>query len=140
MENNLQPSITKMNNHNSKSINKIMRKTPKGRLSKKDEASINKMLDNLPEAPPDKVKRNLTRQQREKMAIQMKNVINEYLDCFMLIGYTPDGLRTFITSVESPKDQDALNNLVAETTDNYFAQQEFASGAFSEDEYDDDDF
>lgn len=117
-----------------------MRKTPKGRLSKKDEASIDKMLDNLPEAPPEKIKRNLSKQQREKMAIQMKNVINEYLDCFMLIGYTPDGLRTFITSVESPKDQDALNNLVAETTDNYFAQQEFARNDFSEDPYDDDDF
>ncbi len=117
-----------------------MRKKPKDRLSKRDELQINKMLDNLPEAPVEKPQRHLSKAQRDKLALQMKSVVGEYLDCFMLIGYTSDGLRTVITDVSSPRDQDALNNLIAETTDNYFAQQEFLrNGGFSEEDYEEED-
>jgi len=122
-------------------INNNMRKKPKGKLTKQEEKTIDSLLNNLPEAPMENPKRNLSKAQRDKLGLQIKNVIGEYLDCFMLIGYTTDGLRVVINDVKSPRDQDALNNLIADTTENYFAEQEFLrNGGFDTDEdFDDDD-
>src|SRR5690606_19673154 len=104
-----------MSNIRRTGINSNMRKNTKGKLTKKDEASIDKMLDNLPEAPKSRVPRNLTQAQRTKLAMHMKNMLDEYLDCFVLVGYTTDGLRMFMTEVNSPLEQDAINNLLMET-------------------------
>lgn len=38
----------------------------------------------------------------------LKGINEEYLDSFLLLGYTIDGERTVIQSYKSPKDKDAL--------------------------------
>jgi hypothetical protein len=117
-----------------------MRKKIKGKLTQREENQIDNLLDNLPEAPKDNTKRVLSKEQREKLGVQIKNVIGEYLDCFLVLGYTSEGLRVIINDVKNPRDQDALNNLIAETTEDYFAEQEFLKhGKFELDE-DEDDF
>lgn len=117
-----------------------MRKKIDGKMTKREEQSIDKMLNNLPEAPKIVKPRVLTQKQREQAALQIKTVVSEYLDCFMLVGYTTEGMRTFIVSTDTPIQQDALNNLIAETTDSFFAQQEMLRNGFEADETDEEDW
>jgi ribosomal protein L32E len=132
----------KMSNNNRRKINISMRKKINGKITKREEKSIDNMLNNLPDAPKIIKPRVLTAKQREKMAIQIKSVVAEYLDCFMVVGYTPEGMRTFIVETDTPLQQDALNNLIVETTESFFAQQDMLKHGFSEDDemMDDDDF
>ena len=134
--------MAKMSNNNRPKINISMRKKINGKITKREEKSIDNMLNNLPDAPKIIKPRVLTAKQREKMAIQIKSVVAEYLDCFMVVGYTPEGMRTFIVETDTPLQQDALNNLIVETTESFFAQQDMLKHGFSEDDemMDDDDF
>lgn len=132
----------KMSNNNRRKINISMRKKINGKITKREEKSIDNMLNNLPDAPKIIKPRVLTAKQREKMAIQIKSVVAEYLDCFMVVGYTPEGMRTFIVETDTPLQQDALNNLIVETTESFFAQQDMLKHGFSEDDemMDDEDY
>lgn len=65
-----------------------------------------------------------TPEERQKIGLIIKNILSEYLDSFLLIGFTPDGLRAFVSNAPTPRDQDALNNFIPEIIDLYFSQQE----------------
>lgn len=114
--------------------------TPKKRKNKLEESqleelqNIENVLDDLPEVTAPKVLRQLSTQKKEEFVRNLRRVLAEYMDCYMLVGFSVDGLETIVVETHgTPMETRGLNDLSIDFFNNYFGGQGIQMDEFDED-------
>jgi len=106
---------------------------------KTDMDAIEQCLEEVPQAIEPHRFNNLSPKQREIFASKIKNLLGQFMDSYMLIGFSVDGLETIIVDTHgTPLETRGLNHLAFEFFDHYFSQMESSSNILEDDDEDDD--
>jgi len=82
---------------------------------------VEKVIDNLPPARMPKKYKNLSPEKKEEFVKKLKHLLHEFMDCYMLVGFSVDGLETMIVENHgTPIETRGLNHLAFDFFNQYF--------------------
>lgn len=115
--------------------------TPKKRKTKQKDIQLEELqniedvLNDLPDSPIPKQLRHLSDQKKEEFIRNLRRVLAEYMDCYMLVGFSVDGLETIVVETHgTPLETRGLNDLSIDFFNNYFGSQGMQMGDFDDDD------